>query len=180
MSEQNENLQAQEEQTAEPKKARWVHPRNEDGSVKLRSITDIVADLSKPLPDSAISQREGARGKMLDYITWMTASKIMDYYAPGWSYRIIRNDFVVTETDGLERIECTTVVEVSVPCLEGVVTRSGQAVEFNVPATDYKTKLKSGGWKTVYGGIAEIAEQAAFRRALTKFGLARYLYEKED
>jgi hypothetical protein len=69
MSEQNENLQAQDEQTAEPKKTKWVHPRNEDNSVKLRSIIDIVADLSKPLSDRVISQRQGAGGIMIGLLT---------------------------------------------------------------------------------------------------------------
>jgi len=123
----------------------------------LRSITEIVADLSRTINAQRLRQRKQG-GKEIDYLPWYEAVHYLDHYAPGWSYEIrsvsqIGENLVMT-------------VRVSITCLEGVIWRDASSLE---KIEDPKR----------YGDAATNAESAALRRAASKFGLALYLYDKD-
>lgn len=121
-----------------------------------RPIIEIILDLRKPVKNEMLKQREQG-GKMLTYIPWYNCVKILDMYAPGWSYRI----------DGLYPVgenHTALVVTLDIPALEGTVSRSATGIEV------------SNGVK--YGDTTSNAESQALRRAAAKFGLGLYLYDK--
>lgn len=121
----------------------------------LRSIREIVADLSKPINPKRLKQRQQG-GRTLDFIPWYECVRYLDHFAPGWHYEIrsvnqIGDNLVMT-------------VRISIPCAEGLVYREASALE----------PIKGTG----YGDCAVNAESAALRRAASKFSLALYLYDK--
>ena len=120
-----------------------------------RSIRDIVADLSKPVAQRHLKQRQQG-GRTLDYLPWYTAVKYLDLFASGWRYEIrsvaqVGDNLVMT-------------VRITIPCAEGEVWREASALE----------PLKGSG----FGDCATNAESAALRRAAAKFGLCLSLYDK--
>jgi hypothetical protein len=122
---------------------------------ELRSITDIIADLSKPVNPQRLCKRQQGR-RELTYIPWFQAIRYLDRYAPGWRYEIrsvaqVGDNLVMT-------------VRITVPCAEGEVWREASALE----------PIKGTG----YGDCAVNAESAALRRAAAKFGLCLGLYDK--
>lgn len=121
-----------------------------------RSISEIEADLRKPIPKQLIRQRRQG-GTQIDYISWYDAVKIMSYYAAGWSSEIARID-----TIGGKLI---MTVRVLVPTKHGVVSReaTGQEEEEGVK----------------FGDSTSNAESMALRRAFAKFGLGIGLYDKK-
>jgi hypothetical protein len=127
----------------------------EAAATGLRSITDIIADLSKPIHPARLRTRMQG-GKELTYVPWHQAVKYLDHYAPGWSYEVRS----VTSIGG----RCVVTVRISIPCLEGVVycEATGQEEE------------DCGS----YGDPSSNAESMALRRAAAKLGLALYLYDK--
>ena len=120
-----------------------------------RSIRDIVADLSKPLAQRHLKTRRQG-GAELTYLEWHTAVKYLDLFAPGWSYAV-KNVALVGNL-------VTVVAAISIPCLEGVVTREATGCE----EADAKG----------YGDAVSNAEAMALKRAAAKFGLGLYLYQK--
>src|SRR5262249_43648021 len=120
-----------------------------------RSIRDIIADLSKPLAAKHLKTRKQG-GAELTYIEWHTAVKYLDYYAPGWDYRV--------KSVSLVGNLVTVIASISIPCLEGVVTREATGCE----------PVDSKG----YGDAVSSAEAMALKRAAAKFHLALYLYSK--
>src|SRR5580765_8929588 len=80
----------------------------------LRSITAIVADLSKPIPERHLRQRKQG-GKDITYVEWHTVIRYLDHYAPGWSCEV--KDVIPTGT------RCVVTVRISVPALEGIISR---------------------------------------------------------
>jgi hypothetical protein len=124
-------------------------------SNELRSIRDIVRDLSKPVANRHLRTRKQG-GKELTYISWYDAVKYLDHYAPGWCYEVRSMNSV-----GGKLI---MTIRLSVPCLEGVVFREATGQE------EEET--------TSYGDSSSNAESMALRRAAAKFGLGLYLYDK--
>jgi len=120
-----------------------------------RSITAIIADLSKPLAQRHLKTRRQG-GNEITYIEWHTAVKYLDLFAPGWSYAVKS----VAQVGNL----ITVIASISIPCLEGVVTREATGCE----ETDAKG----------YGDAVSNAEAMALKRAASKFGLGLYLYSK--
>jgi hypothetical protein len=125
----------------------------------LRSIAEIVADLSRPVNPQRLKQRKASNksNEMLTYLPWYQAIRYLDKFAPGWSYEVrsinqIGENLVMT-------------VRISIPCVEGIVFREASALE---PVEDAKR----------YGDAATNAESAALRRAAAKFGLCLSLYDK--
>ncbi|HJU55066.1 MAG TPA: hypothetical protein VJ715_10855, partial [Pyrinomonadaceae bacterium] len=53
----------------------------------LRSIEEIIGDLSKPIPRRLLKSKTVGGQKIL-FLPWHTAVKFLDLYAPGWSYEI--------------------------------------------------------------------------------------------
>lgn len=126
---------------------------NHDGG--LRSIRDIIKDLSKPVAKRHLRTRKQG-GKELQYISWHDAVKYLDHYAPGWNYEIrsiqnIAGKLILT-------------VRLSIPCAEGLVHRE---------ATGQEDEDREN-----YGDSSSNAESMALRRASAKFGLGLYLYDQ--
>ena len=122
----------------------------------LRSIAQIITDLSKPVNPQRLKQRQQG-GKTLTYLPWYQAVRYLDKYASGWSYEIrsatqIGNNLVM-------------VARITIPCAEGEVYREASALEV---IEDPKR----------YGDAATNCESAALRRAAAKFGLCLNLYDK--
>lgn len=129
---------------------------SESGSkVELRSIRDIIKDLSKPVAKRHLRSRKQG-GKEIQYISWHDAVKYLDHYAPGWNYEV-RN---IQNIAG----KLILTVRLSVPCAEGIVYRE---------ATGQEDEDKDN-----YGDSSSNAESMALRRASAKFGLGLYLYDQ--
>ncbi len=124
-------------------------------STEMRSIREIVKDLSKPVAKRHLRSRKQG-GKEIQYIAWHDAVKYLDHYAPGWSYEIRS----INSVGG----KLIMIVRLCVSCAEGIVYReaSGQEDE----TTD--------SW----GDSSSNAESMALRRASAKFGLGLYLYDQ--
>lgn len=124
-------------------------------SAELRSIREIVKDLSKPVAKRHLRKRKQG-GKEILYIAWHDAIKYLDHYASGWSYEIRRVDSIAGKL--------ILTVRLSVPCLEGTVYREATGQEDE----DLET----------YGNSSSNSESMALRRAASKFGLGLYLYDQ--
>ncbi len=120
-----------------------------------RSIRDIISDLSKPLAKRHLKTRRQG-GTDLTYLEWHTAVRFLDHFAPGWSYNVRSVQLVGSLV--------TVVASISIPCLEGVITREATGCE------DVNAKG--------YGDAVSNAEAMALKRAASKFGLGLYLYSK--
>jgi hypothetical protein len=121
----------------------------------LRSIRDIVRDLSKPVAKRHLRTRKQG-GKEITYIAWHDAVKYLDHYAPGWCYEVRRIDSI-----GGKLI---LTIRLSIPALEGVIYREATGQEDE----DIET----------YGNSSSNSESMALRRAAAKFGLGLYLYDQ--
>lgn len=128
---------------------------NKTESTELRSIREIVKDLSKPVAKRHLRTRKQG-GKELTYISWYDAVKYLDHYAPGWCYEVRSMDSVAGKL--------ILTIRLSIPCLEGNVYREATGQE------EEET--------TSYGDSSSNAESMALRRAAAKFGLGLYLYDK--
>lgn len=122
---------------------------------ELRSIREIVKDLSKPIAQKHLRKRRQG-GKEITYLAWHDAVKYLDHYAPGWCYEVrsinsIAGKLILT-------------IRLSIPCLEGVVYREATGQEDE----DLET----------YGNSSSNAESMALRRAAAKFGLGLALYDQ--
>jgi hypothetical protein len=133
-------------------------------------IDQIIKALSRPLPREMLETRKQG-GKQLPYIAWHTANKILDKYAPGWSWQIQQ---MITTSDRI-----FIVGRLSVPALEGIIYREATGTE--VLKEEYFDKEE--GIRKIrelaYGDPSSNAESMAFRRAAARFGLALYLYDKD-
>lgn len=128
----------------------------ETGSkIELRSIRDIIKDLSKPVASRHLRSRKQG-GKDIKFISWHDAIKYLDHYAPGWNYEV-RN---IQNIAG----KLILTVRLSVPCAEGLVFRE---------ATGQEDEDREN-----YGDSSSNAESMALRRASAKFGLGLYLYDQ--
>lgn len=128
---------------------------SKNASTELRSIREIVKDLSKPVAKRHLRTRKQG-GKELTYISWYDAVKYLDHYAPGWCYEVrsinsIAGKLILT-------------VRLSIPCLEGIVFREATGQE--------EEETNS------YGDSSSNSESMALRRAASKFGLGLYLYDQ--
>ena len=122
-----------------------------------RGIQEIIADLSKAIPKRLLKTKT-AGGQKINFITWHTAVRFLDLYAPGWNYEIRH----LAGVGG----KLIIVARISVPCAEGVVYRE---------ATGQEDEDISG-----WGDSSSNSEAQALKRAAAKFGLALYLYENPN
>lgn len=129
------------------------------------TLAEVVAALSRPLPDSMLqTKRHG--GADLKFIPWHTATRVLNKYAPGWSWQL-------TQLQTTDR-RIFVVGQLSITTADGIVTRQATGTE-----ELYKVDSKTGEVKEIaYGDPSSNAESMAFRRAAAKFGLALYLYQK--
>lgn len=121
----------------------------------LRSIRDIVKDLSKPIAQKHLRKRRQG-GKEITYLSWHDAVKYLDHFAPGWCYEIRTIESVAGKL--------IMIVRLSIPSSEGVVYREATGQE--------DEDLES------YGNSSSNSESMALRRAAAKFGLGLYLYDQ--
>ncbi|NJN85563.1 MAG: DUF1071 domain-containing protein [Leptolyngbyaceae cyanobacterium SL_7_1] len=148
------------------------------------SLDQIIADLSRPLPKSVLDIKKRG-GNNIPYLPWYEASKILDKYAPGWTWEIRS---LHTTTDRL-----FIVGRLTIPTSNGNLYREATGTEvlkedkevwigekpnrqllkdeFNRPITEPK--------ELAYGDLSSNAESMAFRRAAARFGLGLYLYDKD-
>ena len=122
---------------------------------ELRSIRDIVKDLSKPIAGKHLRKRRQG-GKEISYLAWHDAVKYLDHFAPGWCYEIRSIESVAGKL--------IMIVRLSIPSAEGVTYREATGQEDET--------LDS------YGDSSSNAESMALRRACAKFGLGLSLYDQ--
>jgi len=120
------------------------------------SLAEIQAALSRQIPPAMVSTRRQG-GATLTYIPWHVANRILDKYAPGWTWEICST---TTTSDRL-----FLVGRLSIPTSEGTVYREATGTELLICGS--------------YGDPSSNAESMAFRRAAARFGLGLYLYEKD-
>ena len=121
----------------------------------LRSIRDIIKDLSKPIAQKHLRKRRQG-GKEITYLSWHDAVKYLDHFAPGWCYEIRSIESVAGKL--------IMIVRLSIPSAEGVTYREATGQEDET--------LDS------YGDSSSNAESMALRRACAKFGLGLSLYDQ--
>ena len=119
------------------------------------TLEQVRTALSRPLPPSLISTRKQG-GATLEYIPWHTANKILDKYAPGWTWEICQM--------GMSGERIFLIGRLTIPTAEGSHYREATGTE----------RLDCGS----YGDPSSNAESMAFRRAAARFGLGLYLYDK--
>lgn len=119
-----------------------------------RPLSEIQADLIRPLPDEFISWFQ-KKSTWIPYLRWTDANLILDYVAPGWSCDIQENQIGDRAT-----VKCS----LTILSAEGKITRCS---------------LGSDGLEDeAFGGFLPDAESQAFRRSAVRFGLCAYLYDK--
>jgi hypothetical protein len=148
------------------------------------TLSQIQQAISRELPESLLSTRRQG-GQVIKYIPWYLANKILDKYAPGWSWEI--RQIVITG----DRLFLTG--RLTIPTVEGNIYREATGTEllkdereiwigekpnrqmlkdeYNRPVTEPK--------ELAYGDPSSNAESMAFRRAAARFGLGLYLYERD-
>lgn len=120
------------------------------------TLKEIITALSRPLPDSLIEKRKQG-GATLSYITWHTAAKILDKYAPGYTWEV--------RTLYTDASRLYLVGRLTVHAADGLYFREATGTE----------EIKTAS----FGDPSSNAESMAFRRAAAKFGLGLYLYDKD-
>lgn len=117
-----------------------------------RPLLEITEDLSKPIPSRFIKTRS-IKGKSLKYVSWHQLNKLMDYFTPGWEWRI------TTSFDGTK------------VCVVGALTIKAEEGDFTRSATGNENSDVDA-----YGDPYSNAEAQAFRRACAKWGLGLHLW----
>lgn len=132
-------------------------------SLTCRSITAIIADLSRPLPEACVATKV-VKGTTIRYLHWQAVMRILDTYAPGCNGEVTR----------LEQHGSTLRVtyRLYIPCAEGVVWReaTGEDDEWDDEDTEEKR----------YGNPSANAQANAFKRAAALFGVGMWLYDKPN
>ena len=135
-----------------------------------RPITDILADLAKPIPPRYLATRKQG-GTILTYLPWHTCCKLLDRCAPGWDYSITQ---IHTSSD---RIFITA--RLTIRAAEGDISREATGTEVLKEEYFDKVTQTTKIRELAYGDSSSNSEGMALRRCAAKFGLARYLYEKD-
>ncbi len=129
-----------------------------------RSIAEILADFSKPIPVRLVSKKpvfSRQNGKLtktgeVNYVSWSNYIKLLDYFAPGFDWEIrthyLHNQIVV---------------------VEGRLTIKAEEKDFICEATGYEEIGNDG-----YGNAVNNAEASALRRCCAKFQLGLQFWLK--
>jgi hypothetical protein len=149
--------------------------------MSLRSIRAIVADLSRPLPEECVASIE-RDGQQIPFLHWYDVTMLLNTYAPGWHGAIVdkmewsREELVKqrVQRDGkwqhvleLATVHvCTVTYRLSIPCLEGIVTREQTGRESAITIA--------------YGDWSSNATAMAFTRAAAMFGVGMWLRDKTE
>jgi hypothetical protein len=124
------------------------------------ALSQIQEALSRKLPEKMIAKRKQG-GRLLPYIPWQNAARILDKYAPGWNWEIRSISY------SPDRIFLTG--RLTIPTAHGETYREATG-------TELLKKLNDEGEivEIPYGDPSSNAESMAFRRAAAKFGLGLY------
>ena len=131
------------------------------------SLNQIIKALSRPLPNSMLESRKQG-GANIKYISWHTANKVLDKYAPGWNWSIVKIELSADRIFLIGRL--------SIPTSEGLVYREATGTEELKETVRDKQTGESIVREMAYGDPSSNAESMAFRRAAARFGLGLYLY----
>ncbi len=153
-------------QSDNPSKAEQLTNQTLAAQTKLRTLAEIIADLSKPLPNRHLKKLTKGAAAGSTYIPWPIAVKYMDFKAPGWESHIQVSD---------SEYGSTIVTAITVPTADfGKVTRSDVGFEPHVTNRGAANEKLTG-----FGGASPIASRQSFKRAAALgWGLGRYLYDK--
>jgi hypothetical protein len=181
-------------QTAVINKAEWEAAVNQQQTQQDKpagprdwTIGQIIGALSKPLPTSMLKTRKQG-GANLIYIPWHTVNRVLDKYAPGWTWEITST--IATP----DRLIVTG--RITIPAQEGNIYREATGTELlkedkpvmipNPDNPDRKIALIDELGRTVlepkeiaYGDPGSNAESQCFRRCAARFGLGLSLYDKK-
>ena len=155
-------------------------------------ISQVTETLSRTLPANLLDIRKQG-GATITYIPWCKIPKVLDKYAPGWTWEIRQINhssdrvFVVgrltipcadgdvwREATGTELLKEEKPIYVNHP--EGELNQKGEIKK--VPLCDDFGRTVTEFKEVAYGDPTSNAEAMALRRAAAKFGLGLYLYEK--
>jgi hypothetical protein len=130
-------------------------------TLTCRSITAIVADLKRPLPDVCVASKL-VKGAKIRFLHWQTVERLLDDYAPGWNGEVTR----------LEQHGPTLRItyRLYIPCAEGVTWREATGEDDEWEATE----------ENRYGNPSANAQANAFKRAAALFGVGLWLYDKPE
>lgn len=148
----------------DPTKPEWYkEPR--------RPIAEIIADLSKPIPNKYLAQRKQG-GTNLTYLPWFRCVTLLDRCTGGhWDYSITN---IHTTSDRL-----ILIARITIHAGEGSFMREATGTETLKEEYFDKNTQRKQIREWAYGDVSSKSESMALRRAAAKFGLARYLYERE-
>lgn len=136
-----------------------------------RPIAEILADLSKPIPNKYLDSRKQG-GANLTYLPWYNAVKLLDRCTGGhWDYAITN---IHTTNDRL-----ILTARISIHAQEGCFSREATGTETLKEEYFDKTTQSKQIREWAYGDVSSKSESMALRRAAAKFGLALYLYERD-
>jgi Rad52/22 family double-strand break repair protein len=127
------------------------------------SLLQIQEALSRKLPEKMVAKRKQG-GKLIPYIPWQTAARILDKYAPGWHWQIQSISFSADRIFLIGRL--------TIPTANGETYREATGTELLKRMDEEELK------ELAYGDPSSNAESMAFRRAAAKFGLGLYLYDE--
>jgi len=133
------------------------------------TIAQITETLSRTLPANLLDTRKQG-GATITFIPWCKIPKVLDKYAPGWTWEIRQVNHSSDRVFIVGRL--------SIPCADGDVWREATGTEC---LKEIKTDKGTGEVivkELAYGDPTSNAEAMALRRAAAKFGLGLYLYEK--
>ena len=129
------------------------------------ALQQVIEALSRPLPQRMLKQRKQG-GQVIDYIPWHTVNKILDKYAPGWRWQIVKME--------LSSDRIFIVGRLTIPCSDGVFYREATGTE------ELKETTRGGETRELaWGDPTSNSESMSFRRCAARFGLGLYLYEKK-
>ena len=136
-----------------------------------RPIAEILADLSKPIPNKYLDTRKQGNAN-LNYLPWYNAVILLNRCTGGhWDYQIIH---IHTTSD---RIFLTA--RISIYAAEGTFSRDASGTEL-LKETRWNKETKTKEFVELsYGYSSSNAESMALRRCCTKFGLGLYLYDRD-
>lgn len=136
-----------------------------------RPISEILADLSKPIPGKYLDTRKQG-GSNLTYLPWFQAVKLLDRVTGGhWDY-VITN--IHTTSDRL-----ILTARITIHAEQGSFTREATGTETLKEEYFDKTTQSKQIREWAYGDVSSKSESMALRRAAAKFGLALYLYDRD-
>lgn len=134
------------------------------------TLAQIQQTISRQLPISLLATRKQGN-KQLPYLPWYEVNRVLDKYAPGWTWKIRT---IHTTPDRLFLIGRLTI-----PTSSGPIWREATGTETLKENITDKTTGETIIRELAYGDPSSNAESMAFRRAAARFGLGLYLYDKD-